>query len=374
MIPIAKPNLRGNELAYVNKCINTGWISSNGKFVGKFEKKFAEFCDCKFASSCSSGTSALHLALLALDIKDSDEVIVPNLTFATTANVVKYCNAKPILTDVDSKSWNISPNEIKKKITPKTKAIIPVHLYGNPCEMDEIIEIANEHNLYIIEDCAEAHGAEYKNKKIGNIGHIGCFSFFGNKIITTGEGGMCTSNNKEIIDNINLLKNHGMSKEKRYWHDILGYNYRLTNIQSAIGLAQLERINEFIKKRNEIVHIYKEILENIPGIEFQKINSKSKAVYWLFSILANNIPRDNLIKKLENAEVETRKVFYPLNKMRPYLDSSEFPNSEIIAKKGVTLPTHIDLKEEQIKYICDIIKNEKNTSNHSNILPNDGGR
>tara|TARA_Y100000034_G_scaffold136675_1_gene214810 strand:- start:845 stop:1903 length:1059 start_codon:yes stop_codon:yes gene_type:complete len=350
MIPVAKPNLEGNELKYISECINGGWISSSGKFITKFEEEFAKFCGTNYATSTSNGTTALHLALLAIGIKEGDEVIVPNLTFATTANVVKHCGATPILVDVEKNTWNISPDEIRKNITLKTKAIIPVHLYGNPCDMNPIMNIAEEHNLIVIEDAAEAHGAEYKGRKVGSIGHIGCFSFFGNKIITTGEGGMCTSNDKKIINKINLLKNHGMTKEKRYWHDQVGYNYRMTNMQAAVGLAQLERVSNFLEKRHKIANIYKKHLKNI---EFQKITNNSKHSQWFVSIITKN--REKIIEKLKSKGIDTRKVFYPLSEMPPYKNNLTYPNSEYISKNGLSLPTYIDLTEKEIKEICDEI-------------------
>lgn len=357
MIPIAEPNLDGNELKYLTECIKTNWISSTGKFVKEFERKFAEFCETKYATSCSNGTSALHLALLSLGIKRGDEVIIPNLTFGATAAVVKHCNAHPILVDIDKKTWNIDPKKIKERITDKTKAIIVVHLYGNPCDMDKILEIAKQNDLYIIEDCAEAHGAEYKNKKIGSIGDIGCFSFYGNKIITTGEGGMCVSNKKEIIDKINLIKNHGMTKEKKYWHDIVGYNYRLTNLQAAVGLAQLEKINQFIEKRRTLIRIYKNLLKDIKEITYQEITPNSNPVYWLFPLLLNK-NSFQLIKSLEDNKIEATNTFHPLNEMQPYFDSSEFSNSKSIFENGIVLPLHNNLTEKQIEKICGIIKKD----------------
>jgi len=360
MIPIAKPNLKGNEEKYVLDCIRTGWISSNGSYVTKFEKEFAKFSETKFATTTSSGTTALHLALLALGISEDDEVIVPNLTFATTANVVKYCNAKEILVDVDRETFNIDTNLIEDKITSKTKAIIVVHLYGFPCEMEKIMSIAKMHNLYVIEDAAEAHGAEFDGRKIGSIGDIGCFSFFGNKTITTGEGGMCISNNKELIDKINILKNHGMKKRGDYNHEVVGYNYRLTNIQSAIGLAQMEKIYKFLKRRDEIAKLYIDELKEIKEISFQKPYENSKQIYWMFSIVLDEdskITVNDLIVKLEENEINTRRMFYPLNLMTPYRNNDEFPNSEFLYKNSLVLPTYFDLTDVEIKKICEVIKN-----------------
>ncbi|MBS3121406.1 DegT/DnrJ/EryC1/StrS family aminotransferase [Candidatus Woesearchaeota archaeon] len=357
-IPIAKPNLKGNELKYLTECITSGWISSSGKFIELFEKKFADFCGVKHSVSCSNGTVALHLALLALGIGKGDEVIVPNLTFAATANVVIYTGAKPVLVDVQEDTWCIDSEEIKKKITKRTKAIIPVHLYGMPCDMDSIMKIAKENNLVVIEDCAEAHGAEYKGKKVGSIGDIGCFSFYGNKIITTGEGGMCVTNDKQLAEKMRLLKDHGMSKEKRYWHDVIGYNYRMTNLQAAVGLAQLERINEFIEKRRAIAETYNRLLKSVKDITLPPNKPWAKKVDWLYSILINDkfsVNRDNLIDILKEKGIDTRRFFYPLNEMSPYKDNSSFPISKKLSEQGINLPTYIELKEKEIEIITNCL-------------------
>jgi len=248
-IPIAQPSLNGNELKYVTDALLSTWISSTGKYIDQFENDFSKYIDMRYGVSTSNGTTALHLALMALDIGEGDEVIIPDLTFAATINAVLHANATPVVVDVSEESWCIDPIEIQKAITPKTKAIIPVHLYGQPCEMDAIMSIAKKYNLKVVEDCAEAHGATYRDKKVGSFGDISCFSFFANKIITTGEGGMCLTNSKEIDVKLRQLRDHGMSKEKKYWHDMVGYNYRMTNIQAAIGCAQLERIDEILSWR-----------------------------------------------------------------------------------------------------------------------------
>lgn len=354
MIPVAMPNLEGNEKKYVNECIDTNWISSKGKFVKLFEEEFAKYCECDYATSCSNGTSALHLALMSLGIKKGDEVIIPNLTFATTANVVKYVGAKEVLCDVDKSTFNIDPEKIEALINEKTRAIIVVHLYGFPCEMDKINEIAKKHNLFLIEDAAEAHGALYGGKKAGALSDVACFSFFGNKIITTGEGGMITTNNPEIIEKVNILKNHGMVPGKGYYHEEVGYNYRLTNLQSAIGLAQLERIDYFIAKRKEIFSKYKSLL---PNMIFQQDYEKGESSFWMVGIITNK--REEIEKRLKENNIETRRGFYPLNQMPPYLDNRQFPNSEELYEKTLILPTFIDITKEQIEKICKIIKNEE---------------
>ena len=347
-ISMAEPDLTGNESKYLQECIETGWISSAGPFIERFEKAFSEFLGVKYASTNSNGTTALHLALLACGVEEGDEVIVPNLTFISTSSTVKHANAKPVLVDVDRKTWNIDPDKIKEAITEKTKAIIPVHLYGNPCDMDSIMKIAEEHNLYVIEDAAESLGAKYNGKQTGSIGHIGCFSFYGNKIMSTGEGGMCVTNDPELFEKINLYKNHGMTKEKRYWHQVVGYNFRMTNIQAAVGLAQLERIDEFISRREKIETKYRELLSG--KVEFQGQYDKADQVNWIFSVLIEN--RDEIMEKLKENNIDCRPLFYPINKMKPYADEKDFPNTKEISEKGLSLPTHIHLTEEQIERVC----------------------
>lgn len=326
-----------------------------------FEKKFAEYVGTKYALSCFNGTVALHLALLVYDLKENDEVIVPIFTYIATANAVKYCNAKPVFVDIDEKTWNIDPKKIEEKITKKTKGIIVVHIYGYPANMKEIKKIAKRYNLFVIEDAAEAHGALIGNKRVGAIGDIGCFSFFGNKIITTGEGGMVVTNNDNFAKKIKLFKGQGMSLNRRYWFECVGYNYRMTNIQAAIGLGQLEKIDYYIKKRIEIANLYKKYLEPIKDkIIFPPDNNSSfKGVNWLFSIVLKDnskISRDDLINKLLDYGIETRPFFYPLHLMPPYKSSEKFPVAEKIAARGLNLPTYSTLKDKEIKYISEVLK------------------
>ena len=359
MIPVAEPYFSGNELKYVEDCIKSGWVSSAGSYIKQFESEFAKFCSAKYAVAVSNCTAALHLALRALNIKENDEVLVPNLTFAATANTPIYLGAKPVLVECDRETWNIDVQKIEEKITEKTKAIIPVHLYGHPCDMGAIMEIAKKHNLYVIEDAAEAHGAEYKGAKIGSIGDIGCFSFYGNKIITTGEGGMCVTNSHELNNRMRILRDHGMSPEKKYWHNEVGFNYRMTNIQAALGLAQLEQIEGFIKKKRENAILYNSLLKNIPGIILPPEKEWAKNVYWMYIILlGENFPatRDELMKKLLEKEIETRPFFYPLSEMPPYKTEEKFEISSEISSRGINLPSSVKLTRENIEYIAEAIK------------------
>ncbi|MDD5178463.1 MAG: aminotransferase class I/II-fold pyridoxal phosphate-dependent enzyme [Candidatus Nanoarchaeia archaeon] len=359
-IPVAEIFLDGNELEYLSDCLNTNWISSAGEYIKRFEEEFSSFIGCRYGVATANGTDALHLALASLDIKEGDEVIIPSLTFIATANAVRYCNATPVFVDSEKMSWNLDPKKIEEKITPRTRAIIPVHLYGNPCDISEIMKIAKKHNLYIIEDSAEAHGAEYENKKTGSFGHISCFSFYGNKIITTGEGGMCLTNDEAISERMKYLRDHGMSKEKRYWHDSIGFNFRMTNMQAAIGLAQLEKVNKLIDKKIENAKHYNKNLCNVKGITLPPTTPMSKNVYWMYTILVEDefpISKEELVEKLRQNGIDTRPAFYPITIMPPYETKERFPVAEEISKKGLTLPSSIKLTQEQINFICNIIKN-----------------
>lgn len=353
-IPVAEPALGNREQEYVDEAIRSGWISSLGKYVNKFEEDFAKFCDVKYGVACSNGTVALHLALLALGIKEGDEVIVPVSTYISTANAVKYVNATPVFVDSDADSWTIDPKKIEEKITNRTRAIIPVHLYGMPCDMDKIMEIAKRHNLFVIEDCAEAHGAEYKGKKVGTFGEISCFSFFGNKIITTGEGGMCLTNDSVLKERMEFFRNQGNSKEKKYWHDGIGFNYRMTNLQAAIGVAQLERIEHFLQRKKENHSLYTEMLQEVDHLGFFPEKEDRKNVYWMYIILSNR--KEEIVNALKEKGIETRPFFVPLNQM-PHLHSEEkFPIAETLYKLGIILPSSVNLKRGDINKICEIIK------------------
>ena len=346
-IPVAIPDLMGKEFEYVMDAFLSTWISSSGKYIDKFEDDFSTYCGVKHGVSVSNGTVALQLALETLGIGNGDEVIVPDLTFAATINAVLHINATPVIVDVELDSWCIDPEEIIKAITPKTKAIIPVHLYGQVCDMGKIMEIAKKNKLYVVEDCAEAHGAEYNGHKVGCFGDISCFSFFGNKVITTGEGGMCITQNSDLDEKMRILRDHGMNKEKRYWHDYIGYNYRMTNLQAAIGVAQIERIDEIIQGRNSLERLYKQGLNNISKLKFQYDNLfNRKKVTWFVSILVEK-NRDFIISELKNNGIDARPFFYPLSRM-PIYKSFVFSdvNSNFLSDRGINLPTNNKINKE----------------------------
>lgn len=353
------PVLGKKELKNVTECILTNWISSQGRFIPLFEKKFAKYCGVKYALTTSNGTSALHLALAALGISLGDEVIVPALTFIASANCVTYTRAKPVFCDSEEKTWNIDPGKIESLITKKTKAIIPVHLYGHPCNMEEINRIAKKHNLFVIEDSAEAIGGEFKGKKTGSLGHAGCFSFYGNKTITTGEGGMLVTNSKEVYERALLLRDHGMSRERKYFHPVIGFNYRMTNLQAGVGVAQIERVNKLVEKKIQIAKLYNNLLKEVPGLTLPPEESWAKNTYWMYSLLIEKnfpVPRDGLIEFLKEKGIETRPFFIPVNLMPPYIGYGKFPIAESLSLRGINLPSSPSLKNSHIDYIVKSIK------------------
>lgn len=359
MIPVAAPALGEEELNNVILALKSGWISSAGDFIPEFEEKFSRYCGAKYGVATSNGTVALHLALNALGIERGDEVVVPALSFIAVANAVTYCDAKPVFIDSHPDYWCMDPEKIEEKITKNTKAIIPVHLYGHPCDMDVIMNIARENKLYVVEDAAEAHGAEYKSKKAGSFGDVACFSFFGNKIITTGEGGMCITNDEELYEKMRILRDHGMDPKRKYWHKVIGFNYRMTNLQAAIGVAQLKKIDKLIKIKRKIAKIYSSRLKEVEGITLAPEMNWAKNVYWMYSILVEDsfgVSRDEVIARLWKEKIETRPLFYLITKMPPYRSAENFPVAENLSRKGINLPSSPKLTDNQIDFICEKIR------------------
>ncbi len=360
-LPVAEPSISERELQYVSECILTGWISSAGKFVTQFEQQFAAFCATSHAVAVSNGTIALHLALEVLGIGSGDEVIIPSLTFAATANAVLHAGATPVMVDCTRETWTIDPAAIAAHITPKTKAIIPVHLYGHPADMDPIMELAERHGLFVIEDAAEAHGARYRGQPIGSLGDIGCFSFYGNKIVTTGEGGMLTMKCVDWDNRARLLRDHGMDKQKRYWHTEIGYNYRLTNLQAAIGVAQMERIDAILSKRATLAKTYQRLLADLPGIMLPPSAPWAEPVCWLYSILIDEqvtgISRDELIAGMAADGIDARPFFYPLSDMPVYAQHARLTGSyqvtEQLAAQGLSLPSSLKIGEREATEVRD---------------------
>lgn len=356
-IPLAQPQLNGNEYKYLMDAFFSTWISSTGEYITRFEESFSNYCGAQYGVATSNGTTALHLALTALGIGPGDEVIVPDITFAATINAVIYTGATPVIVDIEENSWCIDPIEIEKAITPRTKAIIPVHVYGQPCDMGEICRIAEKNQLYIVEDCAEAHGAEWNHRKVGSFGVISCFSFFGNKVITTGEGGMCITDSEKLNSKMRILRDHGMSRERKYYHEVIGFNYRMTNMQAAIGTAQVERIDKILEWRTKLEEQYREIFDGIEGVILQNNNLPGrKKIAWLVSVLVNEDKRDIILAKLKENDVDVRAFFIPLSEMDIYRKYAlNCRVSRKISRMGINLPTAYEVNGESIERIRNMI-------------------
>jgi perosamine synthetase len=355
-IPVYQPELSGNEKKYVNDCLDSNWISAKGKYVPMFESRVAEFLGVRHAISVSNGTVALHLALMALGIGEGDEVIVPALTYVASANAVVYTGAVPVFADSLYESWQIDPEDVERKITDKTRAIMVVHVYGQPCDMDRIMDIAKRHDLFVIEDCAEAFGSTYKGKKVGGFGDIAAFSFYGNKTITTGEGGMVVTNDTVLSARAAHMKDQGLAFDREYWHDIVGYNYRMTNICAAIGSAQMENVEEIIERKKNLAKMYTKYLKDVP-VELPPIVPDTENTYWMVSILLPD-PKDRepLRTLLNENGIETRPMFYPCHLMPMYSKKyHRLKVSEDLGLRGINLPSWPGLTEEQVKMICDLI-------------------
>jgi perosamine synthetase len=360
-ISISSPSITKKEIDFVKDAVESGWVSSLGKYIKIFEDKFAEFCGTKYALATSNGTAALHLTVALLGIKEGDEVIIPDLTFIATANAVSYTGAKPVCADIEAETWCIDPESVRKKITQRTRAIIPVHLYGHPADMDGIMNLAEQYNLYVIEDASEAHGARYKNRMVGSIGDLGVFSFYGNKIITTGEGGMITTNNPEFYEKAAFLRDHAMSKDKRYWHPEIGFNYRMTNLQAALGVAQLERIAELINKKRQIFKWYEESLEGVSVIKLNPQKDWAENVYWMICLLLEegiSDKKESLTQKLKEKGIDSRPFFYPISLMPMYKSEGINRIAYSVSRRGLNLPSGVDLTREEVDYIAHAICEE----------------
>ncbi len=353
------PNVGKLEKDYLIGAIDSGYVSTIGPYVAEFEKKFAAYLGVKKAVSTKSGTAAIRLALYELEIGRGDEVLVPVLTFIATANAAIHVGAKPVFVDVDIDTWAIDPCEIEKSITKKTKAIIPVHLYGNPCNMDEILKIAREHKIYVIEDACQSLGAVYNKRYTGTFGEFGCFSFNGNKIITTGGGGMIVGNNEEKLNHLKFLVNQARDESDEYYHPEIGFNDRMTNIEAALGLAQLKRLNSFLEKKRAFNDIYRSEFENIKYIHFQKECQNAKSSYWLPCIIfERDIDIVALKKDLKKKGIITRRIFMPIVEFPPYkaYKRGDYRNSYRIHEKGLCLPASTLNSDDDIYHVCKVIK------------------
>lgn len=371
MIPVNEPLLDGREKELLIQCIESGWVSSDGPFVSEFERIFASYIGVDYGIAVCNGTAALETALFAAGINKDDEIIMPSFTIISCALAAIRLGAIPVLVDVEPETWNMDVTQIEPKITSKTKAIMPVHIYGHPVDMDPVMDIAKKYNLIVIEDAAEVHGAEYKNKKCGSIGHIAAFSFYANKIITTGEGGMVVTSNKEMAARAKSYRNLCFHPEKRFYHTELGNNYRMTNLQAAVGMAQMERIEEFIKIKRRWGKYYRDKLSLIEGLKTQTEKPWAKTVYWMYCIELENssgLNADKMITKLEQRGIGARPFFLGLHE-QPALQKlglfkkERYPVTERISKKGLYLPSGLSLTEKQIDEVVSAVRSilsEKN--------------
>lgn len=359
-IPVAQPKLEGNERKYVLDCLDTNWISSNGKYIGAFEEAFATFCGVKHAVAANNGTTALHLALVALDLQPGDEVIIPTVTYIATANAVRYCGATPVLVDVCADTMNIDPTKVEEKITERTRGIIPVHLYGHPADMRALGSIADRHGLWLLEDAAEAHGAEVDGKRVGALGTCATFSFFGNKIVTTGEGGMITTDDDALAAKLRLYRGQGVDPQRRYWFPVVGYNYRMTNIQAAIGLAQMETIDVALSDRAALAHLYDQALEPLrEHLVLPTVHRGMHHVYWMYTVFlreGDEARRNAVMGALDGEGIETRPVFYPMHVLPPYAESASYPVADEWAARGMNLPTHQYLGRSDVDRIASALR------------------
>ena len=357
-IPVCEPALDGNELEYVTEAIRTNWISSAGRYIPEFEEKFAAACDAEYGVACTNGTAALHLAMAVLGLEPGDEVILPTFTMIATPNCVRYTGATPVLVDSETTTWNFDLNQVEDAIGPKTRAIIPVHTYGHPVDMDALNELADKHGLWVVEDAAEAHGARYKGRRVGSLGDAACFSFYGNKIITTGEGGMITTNNEQIAELGRTLRDHAFSTERHFWHRYVGFNYRMTNLQAAVGVAQTEKLEDYVVARRHNSALYSELLAKIDGIRTPPEVGDVENVFWMYGVLVDpevfGMSRNDLREELAARGIETRTFFIPIHFQPIYhaqYEGQSFPVAEAFCANGMYLPSASSLTDLQVRYV-----------------------
>ena len=365
-LPVAAPVIGDFEIECVTDAIRSGWVSSIGPYLDKFESGFAEYIGVKHAVAVSNGTTALHLALHALGIGPGDEVIIPDLTFAATAHAVLQTGATPVLVDVESDTWCMDPRAVERALSEKTRALMPVHLFGHPADMEALNDIAAAHKLFVIEDAAEAHGAEVDGRKAGSLGNVGTFSFYGNKVITTGEGGMLTTDDDDLAARLRFLKDHGMSTERRYFHTELAFNYRMTNLQAALGFAQLSQIENFVEKKRSIFNWYKRGLSDLGGISLNVEREGYRNIFWMTNIVLDPespLSRETLCAELRQEGIDSRPFFVPMSEL-PHLagfrqagtQNNGLSVSAQISKQGFSLPSGCQLSEEQVGRIVETVR------------------
>jgi perosamine synthetase len=347
-IPVYQPSLRGNEKAYVNECLDSSWISSKGRFIGLFEEGFRRYVEARYAASVCNGTVAIHLALLALGLGPGDEVIVPTFTYIASVNPIVYVGATPVFADSERGSWQLDPAEVARRITPRSRAVVVPHLYGHPADMGALMALARAHNLFVIEDCAEAFGTRIGGQHVGTFGDVGTFSFFGNKTISTGEGGMVVTGDATLFDRMLRFKGQGLARHRTYWHDIVGYNYRMTNICAAIGLAQLERADELLARKHALAMHYDRLVADLPVEPHRPAREGITHSFWMYSLLLPDGLRDTAMERMAADGIETRPAFYPVHTMPMYSQRYERHRvAEELARRGINLPSWPDLAPAQ---------------------------
>jgi len=355
LIPVYKPFIGEPESRYVAQALASTWISAKGEFLDRFEREFPRFVGSTHGIATCNGTAAAHLALAALGIGPGDEVIVPTFTYVASVNAISYTGATPVFVDSDPDYWNLDPGLLEAAVSERTKAIEVVHLYGHPTDMDPVLEVARRHGLAVLEDAAEAHGAEYKGRKVGSLGDIASFSFFGNKIITTGEGGMVVTSHEDLAQRCRHLRGQGVSPTRTCWHDVIGFNYRMTNLVAAIGVAQLERVDDVLARKRQVAQLYRKRLESLPGLRFQKEADWATSVWWMVSILVDPRVRNGLMAFLADSGVETRPFFFPAHELPIYPRTQRYPVAELLGASGINLPSYPELSEEHIDTICALV-------------------
>jgi perosamine synthetase len=362
ILPVCEPTLGGNESQYVLDCLTTNWISSAGKYISLFEEAFSCKAGCNSGIACVSGTAALHLIMAALGLEPGDEVIIPTFTMIATAFAVSYTGARPVFVDSERRTWNMDIDQIEAKITDRTKAIVVVHTYGHPVDMDAVLEIARRHNVYVVEDAAEAHGAEYKGRLAGSLADAAAFSFYANKIITTGEGGMVTTNNTRLAETVRTLRDHAFSKERHFWHKYIGYSFRITNLQAAVGLAQTEQMDGFVIRRRENAARYTFLLQDVPGLSLPVEEPWARNVYWMYGVLVEDefgLTRDELRRCLAERGIETRTFFIPMHLQPIYYgdyQGERYPVAEELCRRGLYLPSASSLTQQEIEFVVRVVK------------------
>jgi perosamine synthetase len=363
MIPVNEPRLGPRELEYVRECLTTGWVSSEGRFITAFEEGWAAYCGVQHGVAVSNGTVALELAVECLNLQPGDEVILPTFTIISCAQAVVYAGGTPVLVDSDPRTWCLNVSQIESKITPRTRALMPVHIYGHPVDMEPVRALAQKHGLAIVEDAAEAHGATYKGARCGGLGDLGCFSFYANKIITTGEGGMVVTNNADYAARLRSRRNLAFRKERRFYHTELGHNFRMTNMQAAVGLAQLEQIDTSLAQKRWMGQAYTERLAGLPGLQLPVQEPWATNVYWMYGVVLDTrlgLDAAEFARRLAARGVMTRPFFLgmheqPVLQARGLFQGERYPVAEHLARQGLYLPSGLTLTEAQIDSVCEAV-------------------